>query len=95
MSAPRSPTRGASETLTVRLPAQVKRQLGRLAEHTRRTKSYLASEAIADFVARELAIINGIKRGLDDMEAGRVVPHDQAMRRLRKTIAGAAKKKKS
>jgi len=82
-----------SETLTVRLPAEVKRQLGRLADHTKRMKSYLASEAIADFVARELAIVQGIERGLDDMRTGRVVPHRQAMRRLKATIARTAKKK--
>jgi predicted transcriptional regulator len=82
-----------SETLTVRLPTEVKKKLGRLANHTNRTKSFLASEAIADFVARELAIVEGIKRGLDDMHAGRVVPHAQAMRRLKATVAGSAKKK--
>ena len=83
-----------SETLTVRLPAEVKRQLGRLAGHTRRTKSYLAGEAIADFVARELAAVEGIKRGLEDMHAGRVVPHAKAMRRLKATVARASVKKK-
>jgi predicted transcriptional regulator len=80
-----------STTLTVRLPAQVKRRLGRLAGHTKRTQSYLAGEAIADFVDRELATIDGIKRGLDDMHAGRVVPHKTAMRRLRATVARAVK----
>jgi predicted transcriptional regulator len=82
-----------SETLTVRLPAEVKRQLGRLAGQTKRTKSYLASEAIADFVARELAIVEGVNRGLEDMRAGRVIPHRQAMRRLKATVARASKKK--
>jgi predicted transcriptional regulator len=82
-----------SETLTVRLPAELKKQLGRLAGQTNRTKSYLASEAIADFVARELAIVEGVKRGLDDMHAGRVIPHRQAMRRLKATVARASKKK--
>lgn len=83
-----------SETLTVRVPAEVKRQLGRLAGHTRRTKSYLAGEAIADFVARELAIIEGIQGGLEDMRAGRVVPHAKAMRRLKRAVARASAKKK-
>jgi predicted transcriptional regulator len=82
-----------SETLTVRLPTEVKKKLGRLANHTNRTKSFLAGEAIPDFVARELAIVEGIKRGLDDMHAGCVVPHAQAMRRLKATVAGRAKKK--
>jgi predicted transcriptional regulator len=82
-----------STTLTVRLSPRVKKRLGRLATHTKRTKSYLAGEAITDFVERELAIVDGIKRGLDDMHAGRVVPHKTAMRRLRATVARAAKAK--
>jgi predicted transcriptional regulator len=79
----------SSTTLTVRVSPELKKRLGRLANHTKRTKSYLAGEAINDFVERELAIVEGIKRGLDDMHAGRVVPHKEAMRRLRATIARA------
>ncbi len=82
-----------STTLTVRLSPEVKKRLGRLAEHTKRTKSFLAGEAITDFVDRELAIVDGIKRGLADMAAGRVVPHRSAMRRLRTTVARASKGK--
>ena len=56
-----------STTLTVRLSPEVKKRLGRLAGHTKRTKSFLAGEAITDFVDRELAIVDGIKRGLADI----------------------------
>ena len=83
----------SSTTLTVRISPEVKERLGRLADRTRRTKSFLAGEAITDFVDRELAIIGGIRRGIDDMQADRVVPHKQAMRRLRATVARAAKAK--
>lgn len=83
----------ASTTLTVRLPAELKDRLGELAERTRRTKSFLAGEAIGGYVERELAIVAGIERGLDDMKAERVVPHDKAMRRIRKTIDNATKTK--
>ena len=82
-----------STTLTVRLPAELKDRLGELAERTRRTKSFLAGEAIGNYVERELAIVAGIERGLDDMKAERVVPHDKAMRRIRKTIDNATKTK--
>ncbi len=80
-------------TLTVRLSEETKQKLGLLAEQTKRTKSFLAGEAIADYVERELAIIAGIKRGLEDVRAGRVVPHDEAMRQVRSTIKGARKSK--
>lgn len=80
-----------STTVTVRLPEDVETQLAELAGHTRRSKSFLAREAITAYVERELEIVAGIKRGLADMEAGRVVPHDEAMRSLRETVARAQK----
>lgn len=79
-----------SETVTIRMPSEAKARLEELARHTRRSKSVLAGEAIADYVERELAIIEGIARGLADMEAGRVTPHADAMARMRKTVADAS-----
>ena len=81
-----------SETVTVRLDSATKARLEELAQHTRRTKSFLAGEAIADYVERELAIVAGIERGLADMKAGRTVSHEAAKRRIRATIAGAKKR---
>lgn len=84
-----------STTLTVRLAPKVKQRLGRLARQTKRTKSYLAGEAITSYVEQELDIIEGINRGLADMEAGRVVSHDDAMRRVRATINRVRRTKKA
>lgn len=50
-------------------------------------------EAISAYVERELAIIEGIQRGLGDVAAGRVVPHEQAMAEARQIIAEARRKK--
>lgn len=80
-----------SETVTIRLSGSTKAKLAELAQHTRRTKSFLAGEAIADYVDRELAVIAGIQRGLEDMHAGRVVPHAEAMRRVRAAIQRSSK----
>ena len=82
-----------SKTLSVRVSAETKEKLAELAQHTRRTRSFLAGEAIADYVDRELEIVAGIHRGLADMEAGRVIPHDEAMRQLRETIRRTQKGK--
>ncbi|HXD47027.1 MAG TPA: CopG family ribbon-helix-helix protein [Pseudolabrys sp.] len=83
----------ASTTLTVRLPSRTKQRLGRLAQRTKRTRSFLAGEAIAAFVEHELDVVDGIERGLADMKAARVVPHEEAMARIRKTIRRASGKK--
>jgi predicted transcriptional regulator len=80
-----------SETVTVRISPETKSRLEALAGHTRRTKSFLAGEAIADYVERELAIVESIKRGLADIEAGRTVPHEEVKRRVMATIERAAK----
>ena len=66
-------------TLTLRLDRTLKADLDRLAGETHRSKSYLAAQAIKDFVADELRIIDGIKQAQADARAGRVVSHDAAM----------------
>jgi predicted transcriptional regulator len=66
-------------TMTIRLDPELKAKLGKLADGTRRSRSFLAAEAVETYVNRELAIIEGIERGLADVEAGRTVSHDDAM----------------
>ena len=76
-------------TLSVELTRDVTERLTRLAGVTRRDRAALAGEAIAAFVARELDVVEGIARGLDDVTANRLVPHDAAMARLHATIANS------
>jgi len=83
-----------SATMTIRLSSETKRKLERLAVDTRRSKSFLAAEAVSAYVERELEIIDGIRRGMADVEAGRVVPHDEAMAEVQAVI-DAAKRGKS
>ena len=82
-----------SSTLSIRVSPEIRERLEKLAVSTRRSKSFLAAEAIEAYVARELEIMEGIERGLEDMRAGRVIPHEEAMARIDATIAAAAKKR--
>ena len=84
----------ASTTLTVRLTPELKARLGQLAERTQRTKSFLAGEAIGSYVAREMEIVAGIERGLEEMKAGRVVPHQEVMADIDATIKKAKSKRR-
>lgn len=82
-------------TVTVRMTKSLRDRLEVLSVETRRSKSFLSMEAIQHYVDTEEEIILGIKRGLADVKAGRLVPHATAMKRIRASIDGAAKKKKS
>ena len=75
-----------STTMSIRLSSETKVQLGLLATATRRSKSFLAAEAVAAYVARERAIVEGIERGRADMRAGNTVSHDAAMAEIDESI---------
>ena len=82
-----------SATMTIRLSSETKQKLERLAVDTRRSKSFLAAEAVSAYVERELEIIEGIRRGMADVEAGRVVAHDEAMAEVQAVIDAAKRDK--
>src|SRR5690606_29384192 len=60
-----------STTITVRVAADVRDRLESLARETRRSKSALAAEGIAAFIALEERQIAGIKQALASVDAGR------------------------
>lgn len=78
-----------STTMTIRIPLDLHDKLGRLAQGTRRSRSYLAGEALAAYVDHELAIITGIERGMAEVAAGRTVPHEAAMDQVDAAITKA------
>lgn len=79
-------------TLTIRLPVSLNDKLVTLAERTRRSRSFLAGEALSAYAKREFAIIEATERGIADGEAGRVTPHDEAMAQIFQTIEEVAGK---
>jgi predicted transcriptional regulator len=76
-----------SATLTLRVSEELKGRLGELAEKTQRTPSALANRALTAFVDHELEIMAGIERSLEDVRQGRTVSHEDAMKRVRATVA--------
>jgi predicted transcriptional regulator len=55
---------------TVRLPDDVTKKLDELAEKLDRSRSYVAAQAISDFVTREAWQLADIEAGLRDAERG-------------------------
>ena len=73
-------------TISIRISSDLKDKLDRLAKGTQRSNSFLAARAIETYVDRELEIVEGILRGIEDVKAGRVVPHEQVMAELHAMI---------
>ena len=72
-----------STTISVRIDARTKKQLEALAGRARRSKSFLAAEAITAFVAAETWQLNEMEAGLKELDAGRRVPHKDVATWLR------------
>lgn len=70
-------------TLSVRIDLATKKRLEALAKSSRRTKSFLAAEAIAAYVDAESWQVEEIHAGLKELEEGRSVTHDKVSRWLR------------
>ncbi|HAT2250427.1 TPA: ribbon-helix-helix protein, CopG family [Aeromonas hydrophila] len=60
--------------MSVRLPDEVDQQLGQLAQSTGRTKSWLANQAIQDYLAREAWQVAQIEAALIEADAGDFMP---------------------
>ena len=63
-------------TLSVRIDVETRQRLEALAKRSRRSKSFLAAEAIAAYVEAESWQFDKIAAGLDDLDEGRTVDHD-------------------
>ena len=79
-------------TITVRVSLDTRSKLDRLAGLTRRSRSFLASEALESYLAEEMEIVEGIQRGIEDADAGRTVPHETVMSELKAVVEKARKK---
>lgn len=60
----------ANSVVTVRLDEQIKRRLEALAQGTKRTKSFLAAEAIAQYLDREAWQIEQTQKALLEADEG-------------------------
>jgi RHH-type transcriptional regulator, rel operon repressor / antitoxin RelB len=72
-----------TETLSIRLDAGMKRRLDALAKRCRRSKSFLAAEAIAAYVETEDWQLHEIHNGLEELDSGKGVRHEKVAAWLR------------
>jgi predicted transcriptional regulator len=74
--------KSSSTLVSVRLPSAVAKRLKALAARTARSNSYLAAQAIEEFLTLQEWQVKAIQLGLKQADAGKLRPHDEALSRL-------------
>lgn len=75
-----------SETtlISVRVPKDVAKRLAKLANATERSKSYVAGQAIEEFLTLQEWQVKAIREGIAQADAGKLSPHGEAVKRLKR-----------
>ena len=70
-------------TLSVRIDSDTKNQLDALAKRARRSRSFLAAEAISAYIEAERWQLDEIQAGVQELDHGRAVAHADVSKWLR------------
>jgi predicted transcriptional regulator len=81
---------GESLVLSLRLDPGLKRQLDKLAQATRRSRSYLAAEAIREYVALNAWQVEEIKRAVAEADRGEFASEREVRRTMKKWVGSAS-----
>jgi len=66
----------ASTTFTLRVGTDVKKRLEKLAKSTGRSRSFLAAEALSEYLDVNEWQVTGVRRAMSSLDRGEDIPHD-------------------
>ncbi len=72
-----------TETLSIRLNAETKRRLDALSKRSKRSKSFLAAEAITAYVQSEEWQLSEIQDAMKELDKGHAVSHEKVSKWLK------------
>jgi len=72
-----------TETLSIRIDSATKKRLDALSKRSKRSKSFLAAEAIAAYVESEEWQFGELQAGIAELESGQEVSHENAAKWLK------------
>ena len=67
----------SSTTFTVRVETDVKKRLETLAKRTGRSRSFLAAEALSEYLDVNEWQVAGVRKSMGTLDRGESVPHEQ------------------
>ncbi len=71
-----------TSSISLRVPEELAARLDNLSKATDRSRSYLATLAIEEFVAVQEWQVEAIKEGIADADQGRILSHEKAISEL-------------
>jgi predicted transcriptional regulator len=71
-----------TETLSIRIDASTKQRLDALSKRAKRSKSFLAAEAIAAYVESEEWQVGELSTGIAELESGQEISHERVSKWL-------------
>ena len=72
-----------TETLSIRIDTETKKRLDALSKRSKRSKSFLAAEAIVAYVESEEWQLGEIQAGIAELDSGREVSHEKVSKWLK------------
>lgn len=72
-----------TETLSIRIDASTKKKLDALSKRAKRSKSFLAAEAIAAYLESEEWQIGELQSGIEELDAGQEISHEKVSKWLK------------
>lgn len=77
----------SSAVITARVDQETLALIDKVAQAQGRSRAWFAARAIEDAARREAEFLAFVQEGLDDIAAGRVIPHEEVMAELDEMIA--------
>jgi predicted transcriptional regulator len=74
------------EIITIRVDPGMKEKLDQIAHATRRSKSYLASEALREYIKLNEWQIQAIQEGIRQAEEGQFISHEEIKAKWEKKL---------
>ena len=80
---------------SVTLDDEIRDRVDQVAETYDRSRSWIITRAIREFLDREEAFVRAVKEGIEAADRGDLVPHDQVMDEMDRHIEGLAQNRAS
>ncbi len=83
-----------SVTITARITPALNKKLIAYAKAAQRSKSWLIEDIIDRYVDGEIAFVEAVNVGIRELDEGKGIPHEEAMRQMYARIAKRKREKR-